>query len=359
LSDLEDSLDSVFGQTSKTDERPGQLPIAQVVREKKLVSDLSGVARQRDPNLVNAWGLAFNPNGPAWVSDNGTGLTTVYDSNGSLLLSVTVPPPVEGTPPSAPTGQVFNGDTQAFAGDRFIFVTEDGTISGWQPGFDGTAKLRVDNSANGAVYKGVTVAHAGKETRLFAADFHNAKVDVFGGDYKPVASCVGGFQDGKLPENFAPFNIFASEDVLFVAYAKQDLPDKEDDDPGAGRGVVDVYDTDGNLLERLISGGVLNSPWGMAISPSGFGSIPNRLLVGNFGDGQISAFRLGLDGLHLAATFEGFLGDTSSHPIVIDGLWAIGFPPNGGGFNPQDLYFTSGPGDEEHGLFGRLEVVSR
>jgi uncharacterized protein (TIGR03118 family) len=359
MSDIEDGLDAVFGNTSKPDhDRPGQpLPIAQTVRQKNLVSDLPDVAAKQDPNLVNAWGLAFNPNGPAWVSDNGTGLTTVYDPNGMLLLTVTVPTPAEGTPPSAPTGQVFNADANAFAGDRFILVSEDGTLSGWQPGFDGMAKLRVDNSGSGAVYKGVALARSGKSLRLFAADFRNAKVDVFESDYKAAASCNGGFVDDKLPPNYAPFNIFAAQDMLFVSYALQELPDKEDDDKGPGHGIVDLFDTDGNFLQRLLTGGVLNSPWGMALAPASFGHAPGRLLVGNFGDGHISVFKFELDGFKLAPVFEGFLGDAKGRALSIDGLWAIAFPPNAGGFDSRDLYFTAGPEDEQHGLFGRLEIA--
>jgi uncharacterized protein (TIGR03118 family) len=355
---LEDDLDAVFG-TPNTDGSPGAFPIAQTVYQRNLVSDLPEVAQQQDPNLVNAWGLAFNPNGPAWVSDNGTGLTTVYDPNGTLLLTVTIPPPANGEPPSAPTGQVFNPDSNSFCGDKFIFVTEDGTISGWQPGFDGAAKLRVDNSSGDAVYKGVALAQVGQNMRLFAADFHNAKVDVFNSSYQPEASCNGGFVDPKLPANHAPFNIFAGpNNLLFVSYAIQELPDKHDDDKGAGHGLVDLFDTDGNFVERLLTGGVLNSPWGMAITPAGFGNIPGRLLVGNFGDGHISAFRFDLDSLKLALTFEGFLGDQKGRAIDIDGLWSIAFPPNAGGFNPEDVYFTAGPQDEEHGLFGRLELAN-
>jgi uncharacterized protein (TIGR03118 family) len=358
FSDIEDGLDAVFGNTSHKDNRPGQsVPISQVVRQKNLVSDLPDVAQKQDPNLVNAWGLSFNPAGPAWVSAAETGVSEVYDANGSLLLTVTVPPPLEGTSPSAPTGQVFNPDVSAFAGDRFIFVTEDGTISGWQPGFEGNnAMLRVDNSATKAVYKGVALARTGKNERIYAADFHNGKVDVYDCDYKPVASCVGGFADPKLPPNYAPFNIFAAQDMLFVSFAVQELPDKEDDDPGAGHGLIDLFDLDGNFLQRLITGGVLNSPWGMALTPGSFGRIPGRLLVGNFGDGHISTFRFDLDGFKLAPVFEGFLGDFNGRPITIDGLWAIAFPPNAGGFDSQDLYFTAGPEDESHGLFGRLEL---
>ena len=353
---LEDGLDAMFGIPNSDHMPPGQLPIAQTVKQRNLVSDQPNVAAYQDPNLVNAWGLAFNPSGPAWVSDNGTGLTTVYDPNGVLLLTVTIPSPTEGET-SAPTGQVFNPDSaNSFKHDKFIFVTEDGTISGWQQGFDGTAKLRVDNSETNAVYKGVAIARDHGAARLFAADFHNGKVDIFDGNYSPVAPCDGGFVDKDLPANYAPFNIFASSDLLFVSYALQELPEKEDDVKGVGHGFIDLFDATGHLLERLASRDHLNSPWGMAIAPADFGQIPNRLLVGNFGDGLINVFDLSLGGLRLRADFQGFIGDDQGQALSIDGLWALAFPPAAGGFDSRHLYFTAGPNDENNGLFGRLEL---
>jgi uncharacterized protein (TIGR03118 family) len=355
---LEDALGSLYGTSGQPTEDAGQpSAIVQVLEQRNLVSNQVNVAAHRDPNLVNAWGLAFNASGPAWVSDNGTGHASVYGPTGNVLLTVTVPPLPGGQPPPAkPTGQVFNADGGVFSGDRFIIVTEDGTISGWQQGFDGTAKLRVDNSKAGATYKGVAIAHDHTDARLYAADFHNAKIDMFDGNYCAVAPCEGGFVDSDLPANYAPFNIFAANDLLFVSYALQDLPDKEDDAKGVGHGFIDVFDATGHLLERLASGGHLNSPWGMAIAPAAFGQIPNRLLVGNFGDGLINVFQLSLGGLRLRADFEGFIGDATGQALTIDGLWALGFPPDAGDFNSHNLYFTAGPNEENDGLFGRLEL---
>jgi uncharacterized protein (TIGR03118 family) len=328
--------------------------VAQRMVQTNLVANLAGKAAHTDPNLANAWGLAFNPAGPAWVSDNHTGLTTVYDATGALKLTVTIPPPEGGTPPSAPTGQAFNGDASAFGGDRFIFVTEDGTISGWQPAFHQDAVRHVDRSAGGTIYKGMTLAQTNGQWRLFAADFHNGKVDVFDASYAPVAM-PGCFHDPFLPRGYAPFNVQVDGHLLIVTYAEQDA-DAHDDAKGPGHGFVDLYDTDGRFLQRLLSRGALNSPWGVAIAPPRYGHIGRRLLVGNFGDGRINVYELDTFGHHVRAEHEGVLGDMSGAPLVIEGLWAIGFAPDAGGFSSRQLYFTAGPNDEQDGVFGRLEL---
>jgi uncharacterized protein (TIGR03118 family) len=305
-----------------------------------------------DPTLINAWGLAFNPMGVAWVSANGTGVSEIYDVNGNHLLPpVTIPGPAVQTPdpPSTPTGQAFNGNANSFLGDAFIFVTEDGTISGWQSSDSADAMMRVDNSAGAAVYKGVAIGSATNgDARLYAANFHNASVDVFDGNYQPVS---GGFVDLQLPAGFAPFNVAVVQGGVLVAYALQDA-DKEDDTAGVGNGFVDMYDGDGNLLGRLLSGGVLNSPWGMTLSPSSFGAAPNALIIGNFGDGLIHFYNF--DSANHQATLDGTINDTSDNAIVIDGLWALQFGPGTGNFATDVLYFTAGPDQETHGEFGSL-----
>jgi len=325
----------------------------QILVQTNLVSNQPGQAAQTDPQLQNAWGLAFSPTGKPWVSANETGLSQVYDDAGNLLLSVTVPPAKGAEPPSHPTGQVFNADASAFAGDKFIFVTEDGTISGWQSG--NAAVLRADNSAQGAIYKGVAIAKAHGKTRLYAADFHNGKVDVFDSAYGPV-NTRGHFVDPFLPANYAPFNILALGPRLLVAFAQQALPEKEDDVAGAGHGFVAVFDAEGHFLQPLISRGALNSPWGMAIAPKGFGDLSDKLLVGNFGDGRINAYRIDRLGFFLSARFHGPVRTAAHAPPVIDGLWALVFEPETDASEPPQLYFTAGPNDEEDGLFGRLDL---
>lgn len=334
-----------------------------IVEQVNIVSDQSDAGAATDPDLVNAWGLAFNPKGVAWVSANGKGLAPAYDSNGNSKIKVTIPPPDGGQPPSAPTGQVFNDVVSNFGGDVFIFATEDGTIAGWQPSAGNTAVIRADNSGGNAVYKGLASGMLAGQPRLFAADFHNKKIDVLDRYYKAVTDHHG-FSDCQLPKGFAPFNVMVRDDLLFVTYALQDEAAK-DDVKGAGNGYVDVFDLEGRLLDRLISQGVLNSPWGMAFvsgssapckasSPCTKGET-FKLLVGNFGDGHINVFTVARQGLDVKATSVGPLIDAmTGQALVIDGLWALVFGPGAAGFAAQDLFFTAGPTDEQHGLFGKL-----
>jgi uncharacterized protein (TIGR03118 family) len=323
-----------------------------------LIADQPGSATMIDTGLVNAWGLAFNPSGVAWLSANGSGLALAYDAAGNSKIRVTVPPPPSGQSPSAPTGQVFNGNASAFKGDVFIFATEDGTISGWQPTDTTNAVLRVDNSGNKAVYKGLTISSMDGTILLLAADFHNNRVDVFDMNYQP-APRSGAFVDPCLPAGYAPFNVLAHRGQILVAYALQDA-DAHDDVKGAGNGFVDVFDNDGRFKGRLISRGALNSPWGMAFMASTTeitsprAQPKERLLVGNFGDGRIDAYDVSLTGRSMEATFLGPIVDATGTAIVIDGLWSIAFGPGSGGFAATDLFFTAGPSDEKHGLFGRL-----
>jgi uncharacterized protein (TIGR03118 family) len=322
-------------------------------RQTNLVSDLP-IARQQDPNLINAWGLAFGPTGIAWISSNGMGLVNLYDAHGNAVSEpITVPPPPGGTG-SAPTGQIFNGDPAAFGGDLFIVATEDGTISGWQKSAGSSFVLRVDNSGKGSVYKGIASASFDGELRLFATDFHNNAIDVFDANYAPI-STSGCFTDHHLPPGFAPFNIQELKGALIVTYALQN-DERHDDVAGPGNGFVDLYDADGNLLSRLISHDHLNSPWAVAATPLDFGRLADRLLIGNFGDGRIHAFRLENDRGEIRAEPEGALLDEDGRPLAIDGLWALKFGGGTGGFNARSLYFTAGPNHESDGLFGRLDM---
>jgi uncharacterized protein (TIGR03118 family) len=336
-------------------DRGDDVRIVQVVERKDIVSDLSG-AEQQDQDLHNAWGLAFAPRGAASVSANGSGLAEIYDDEGNHLLPpVTIPPPRGGMPPSTPTGQVFNSNASSFSGDHFIFVTEDGTISGWRSGVNAT--LRVDNSEDEAVYKGVTIATTWKgRQRLYAANFHAGTIDVFDDQYHPVHT--RGFRDWRIPSGFAPFNVQEIRGLLFVTYAMQD-DKKHDDVKGPGNGFVSVFDAEGHLISHLVSRGVLNSPWGLALAPEGFGHIANHLLVGNFGDGKIHVFDLAFEHWSLEAHLDGALGTDRHHPVVIDGLWALRFGVDAGGFSSTDLYFTAGPNDEANGIFGELDAKRR
>jgi uncharacterized protein (TIGR03118 family) len=311
-----------------------------------LVSDTPGVANNTDPNLVNPWGVALSSSSPFWVSDNATGLATLYNSDGvRQALIVTIPG--LGGQPGEPTGVIFNGTTN-FNSDLFIFAGENGTIAGWR-GALGTTAETLFTSSDGAVYKGIATATIPQGTYLYAADFHNNQINVLPGSGAPALT--GQFQDPNLPAGYAPFNIANIGGNLYVTYALQDGA-KMDDVAGAGHGIVDVYDLNGNFVQRLITGGSLDSPWGLALAPTGFGSFASDLLVGNFGDGTINAFNPG------TGAFLGQLDDASGNPIVNPGLWALTFGNGGNGGIASDLYFTAGSAAENHGLLGSLAPTS-
>jgi uncharacterized protein (TIGR03118 family) len=314
-----------------------------------LVSNQAGVAPVQDPNLVNAWGLTAGPMTPWWVADNGTDLSTLYTGNGARLgLVVTVD--------GGPTGTVFNrfaSTTDAFSigGARplFLFASEDGIIRGWAPAFGTTAEVAFDNSESEAIYKGLAIASTPHGPMLYATDFHNGRVDVFNSRLQLVTN-PGAFVDPSIPAGFAPFGIQTIGSRIFVTYAMQD-EDAEDDVHGPGLGFVDAYSPTGVLLARVASRGVLNAPWGLALAPAGFGAFANDLLVGNFGDGRINAYRE-LGGGHFLPA--GTLNGTDGSPIVIDGLWALEFGLGGPSGPPGTLFFTAGPDDETNGLFGSI-----
>jgi uncharacterized protein (TIGR03118 family) len=331
---------------------PGEVANATVSRT-DVVSDQSG-AKATDPMLVNAWGLAFNPQGAAWINAAESGISAVYDASGAHVLPAVRIPSASGEAAS-PTGVVFNTDANAFKGDTFIFVTEDGTIAGWQQSNGTAAVKRADGS--GAIYKGVTIATAADgRPRLFAADFHGGKIDVFDDTYAMVMG--GDFADPDIPSGFAPFNVEAVHGSLVVTYAKQDDA-KKDDVRGPGNGYVDIFDADGALMARLVSEAQLDAPWGIALAPETFAPAPNSLLVGNFGDGRINVYDFEATESTPRGEFVGVLTDEKTgHPIVIDGLWALKFGVDAGGFKAGNLYFTAGPDGEKHGAFGTLEVVS-
>jgi uncharacterized protein (TIGR03118 family) len=322
-----------------------------------LVSDGFVPADFTDPNLVNAWGLAASPTGPWWVAAADSGVATVYDGDGNILPLVVSIPGIPG--PGEPTGMAFNPTPEFVVSDgpdsgpaAFLFASEDGTISGWNPNVPPSstqAFIVVDNSPTGAIYKGLALSVTPKINLLYATDFHNNKVDVFRGDFTPFDT-HGGFVDPNLPSGFAPFGIAYLAGKIYVTYAMQDAAG-EDDVTGEGLGYVDVYEIGGAFVKRLISAGPLNAPWGLALAPPGFGTFGSTLLVGNFGDGRINAFDP-KTGLH-----RGRLKDGTGRALRIDGLWALGFGNDALAGSSDTLYFTAGPDDEAHGLFGRIDAV--
>jgi len=332
---------------------------AQHYQQTDLVANSTSVSSTAtiDPNLVNAWGLSRGSGSPWWISDNGMGISTLYDGTGAIVpLVVTIPPPMGGEPPSAPTGTVFNF-TKGFAvkpgkPSVFLFCTEDGTIAGWNPGVNpSSAIIKVDHSEQGAIYKGCTMAKDHSLPRFYATNFAVGQVEVYDGQFRPV-TMAGAFRDPNLPANYAPFGIQNVGGSIVVTFAHR-MPGSTDEDHGTGKGYVDVFDVDGNLLLRLQHGPFLNAPWGIALASGDFGTFSHRLLIGNFGDGRIHAFNL------VSGMFEGTLLNTDGTPLSIDGLWALSF----GGDNAKnglatELFFTAGPNDESNGLYGKVTPVA-
>jgi uncharacterized protein (TIGR03118 family) len=302
-----------------------------------LVSNTAGQADVTDPNLIDPWGESFSAAGPIWVSNHLSGTSTLYSGNGAITaLVVTIPLGKASTGTiGKPTGQIQNASNgfiiQNGVKASFIFATEDGTISAWNAGT--VAQVMVDNSSAGAVYKGLALNPSATAPLIYAANFNSGKIDVFNTTFAPT-TVSGGFTDPNLPAGLAPFNIWNLNGKLYVAYAKQDA-NKFLDVAGAGNGVVDVFDFNGTLLNRLITGGALNSPWGLAIAPAGWGAFGGALLVGNFGNGQINAF-------DNTGKLLGTLQDANGNPITIAGLWGIMFGGNDARTDANTLYFMAG-----------------
>jgi uncharacterized protein (TIGR03118 family) len=319
-----------------------------------LVAD-NGVAPVRaDANLVNGWGLAALPTSPWWVADNGTDTSTLYDGTGA-------PRPLVVTVDGGPTGLIANSTTDfSVTGGgvsgvaRFIFATEAGTIRGWSPTVPAASstvtEIGADRSSVGAIYKGLATGSVDGKNYLYAADFHNGRIDVFDGTFT-LQDWKHAFRDRWLPRGYAPFNIQNLGGLVFVTYAKQDA-DKEDEIAGRHKGFVDAFTESGRFAGRVASRGALNAPWGLAWAPADFGRFSGDLLVGNFGDGTINAYAITQHGWR----FDGTLRDGDHKVISIDGLWALAFG-NGSAAGPlNSLYFTAGPNDEKDGAFGSITL---
>jgi uncharacterized protein (TIGR03118 family) len=330
-----------------------------------LLSDLPGVAPHQDGNLKNSWGVAFSPGGPFWINDNNAGLSTVYAGDGTPFdIFSSGPPPLNGviiplpngSPGGAPTGIVWNPSPSSFVistnpevSAAFIFDTEDGTISAWGFGLNPAnhAVIKVDNSqgGNGAVYKGLAFGVNATGRFIFATNFRAGTVDVFNSTFTQLTLPNGAFADPSIPMGYAPFGIQNIDGDLFVTYALQNAQ-KHDDVAGQGHGFVDVFDTDGHLLQRFAQRGVLNSPWGVARASFAFGAFSGDILIGNFGDGRINVF-------DSQGHFVDQLEDNHGKPLSIDGLWSLTL---GGGLKSSSdtLYFIAGPNGETDGLFGTI-----
>jgi hypothetical protein len=336
-----------------------------------LVSDVAGAAQIQDPSLVNAWGISFGPTTPFWVSDNGTGKSTLYvvtnDSSGNEMVAkqgLEVNIPGEGTP----TGQLFN-NTSGFRGDLFIFASEDGTISGWRGALGTNAEVLANRPT--AVYKGIAKAQTSAGTILLAANFREATIDV----YNSTATLVTQFADPAAPAGYAPFNVQSVDGIIFVTFAKQD-EDAKDDVAGPGHGLIDILNPETGAFVRFVTGSdaegkhgkhpdvkgsggkhanrklhEVDSPWGIALAPESFGRFGGDLLVGNFGSGTVMAF-------DAEGNFDGLLKGEHGGPLQIDGLWGLSFG-NGHSGSAETLFFTAGPDGEGHGLFGSLGPVTQ
>jgi uncharacterized protein (TIGR03118 family) len=294
-----------------------------------------------DNDLVNPWGLAFSPNGILWVSNNGTGTSTLYNIDG-VRQSLVVTIPGTGGESGVPTGVVFNPTADfvipSSTAAKFIFAGEDGTIAAWASGT--TAVTVSDRSSTGAVYKGIAIATNGGANFLYVSDFRNNAVDVFDASFTMVNS----FTDPGIPSGYGPFGVHTIDGNLYVTYAKQLAPDNHDDEAGVGNGFVDIFSPAGSLIKRFASNGSLNSPWAVVQAPVGFGPQAGDILIGNFGDGMIGAYDAN-------GNFIDWVKGKDHKPLQIDGLWDLTFGP---GAAAGTLYFSAGPDDESHGMLGTL-----
>jgi uncharacterized protein (TIGR03118 family) len=339
------TLSLIFGLSAFT---PGALGQTNSYKQTNLTSDTAGVAANVDPNLVNPWGIAFFPNNPFWIADNNSGFTTLYNASGMNTGSFPVPHAASNTGLSTPTGIVANTTGVGFAVNGkpgvFILDSEDGAITSWN-GTD-PVTIKVDNSATGAVYKGLALITNSSGTFLLAANFNSGAVEVYDNLFN-TKTLAGTFVDPNLPSGFAPFGIHVINNQVLVTYAMQDQA-KHDPVHQAGAGYVDLFDLNGNFVQRLVSQGNLNAPWGAVIPPAGFGAFGGKLLIGNFGDGTINAYD------SAAGTFIDQMKDATGAVITNTSLWDMVFGGGGSSGDPNTLYVTAGLANEQHGLFAAI-----
>ena len=316
-----------------------------------------------DTNLINPWGLARSSGGPWWVSDNATGLSTLYSGTGSIIPLVVKIPAAKPGAWGSPTGIVYNG-TMGFtvgSGDPaiFMFATEDGTISGWNPKVSQTnAVMEVNESKQKASFKGLTTATVDmpgnvSQTLLYAADFTLGKIEVFDSSFRHVSAIEDAFRDDNDGDNdsngYSPFNVQNLGGNIFVAYAK--LGSGNNQQNGTGLGQVKIYSPEGRMLMKLENGAWFNAPWGMAVASSDFGPYSHSILVGNFGSGWIAAFN------PVTGRFQDFLRDKTGQLVTIPGLWAISPGNDAKAGNATSLYYSAGGANEQSGVLGTLTAI--
>lgn len=336
-----------------------QVPAVQHYTISNLTSNLNSLAHVMDPNLINPWGLSRSTGGAWWVSDNATGLSTLYDGTG-LVQSLVVPvPAADPSAKGTPTGTMFNGDPNFFQvapgkNAIFLFVTEDGTISGWNPGVSKQAIIVV-NTKGKSVFKGATIATVdssqGSIPYIYAADFRHRRVAVYDASFNQVRLSEDSFEDDRMPEGYAPFNVQNIGGSIYVAYAKQDAA-RHDEVDGAGKGFVDVFSATGRLLRRMEHGPWFNAPWGLALASGDFGAHSHDLLVGQFGSGEILAFDAA------SGAYKGKLLGPDNNARKIEGLWAVAFGGGTAANGPATtLFYTAGIDHESNGVFGKITAV--
>ena len=333
---------------------PGVSFAASTYVQSNLVSDIPGLAANTDPNLKNPWGVSFSSASPYWVSNQGSATSTLYSGTGAVRALVVSIPSTGSGPAQGPTGQIFNSTTSFIspgttAPANFIFDTLGGSIVTWNATNGSTAAIAATRA--GATYTGLAIGANSVGNFLYAANFGAGKVDVYNSTFA-AAALAGSFTDPNLPANYSPYNVQNINGKLYVEYAAVD-PVTHREAIAAGNGLVDVFDTNGNLVQRLIAnGGALNEPWGITLASANFGSFSNDLLVGNFGDGRVNAFDPN------TGAFLGILTDSQGNPLVNSGLWALDFGNTSAGSDPNALYFTAGINNQADGLFGSIAAAT-